>query len=128
MVEIELLIALFSLSPNDNILFSCTTYKEGETMSKKHDYCGTCMFCNSVCPECSSTDVDVSGHIRFSYRNYAQDEIDMDIKLMDVNLECNDCGAGIGLDLENLKDAIADALPDSLKAKRKDDNIVTISI
>ena len=97
-------------------------------MSKKHGYCGKCMFCASVCPECGSTDVDLSGHIRYSYSNYAQDEIDMDIKLMDVNLECNDCGAGIGLDLENLKDAIADALPDSLKAKRKDDNIVTISI
>ena len=97
-------------------------------MTEKHGYCDTCMFCNSVCPECSSPDVDVSGHLRFSYTNYAQDEIDMDIKLIDVNLGCNDCGAGIGLDLKKLKDAIADALPDSLKATWKDGNMVTISI
>ena len=92
-------------------------------MSKKHEYCGNCVFCLSKCPECGSTDVDVSGYTRFSYRKYTQDEIDMGIKLIDVNLECNDCGAGKDLNLEKLKDAIDDTFPDILKAKWKDDKV-----
>lgn len=46
-------------------------------MNKKHEYCGKCMFCVSVCPECGSSDVDVSGLISFSYSNHLQDDIDI---------------------------------------------------
>ncbi|MEA1947525.1 MAG: hypothetical protein U9N83_09525 [Thermodesulfobacteriota bacterium] len=49
-------------------------------MSKKHEYCGKCMFCVSVCPECGSTDVDVSGLISFSYSNHLQNDIDMSLE------------------------------------------------
>ena len=96
-------------------------------MSKKHEYCGKCMFCASVCPECSSTDVDVSGLISFSYSNHLQDDIDMSLEFDYIKgFYCNECDTDI--DPEKLESAISEALPDSLKAKRKDGNIVTISI
>jgi len=96
-------------------------------MSKKHGYCGKCMFCVSVCPECNSTDVDVSGLISFSYSNHLQDDIDMSLEFDYIKgFYCNECDTDI--DPEKLESAISEALPDSLKAKRKDDNIVTISI
>ena len=96
-------------------------------MSKKHGYCGKCMFCVSVCPECNSTDVDVSGLISFSYSNHLQDDIDMSLEFDYIKgFYCNECDTDI--DPEKLESAISEALPDSLKAKRKDGNIVTISI
>ena len=85
------------------------------------------MFCVSVCPECSSTDVDVSGLISFSYSNHLQDDIDMSLEFDYIKgFYCNECDTDI--DPEKLESAISEALPDSLKAKRKDGNIVTISI
>jgi len=125
MIEFELLMGIFFLFPIDNILFSCTTKKEGETMSKKHGYCGNCMFCLSVCSECGSTDVSVEGNISFSYRNDAQDEIDMSIELEDVwSFKCNACDLDIGSDgLDNLESAISDDLPDSLMAEYKDGKV-----
>jgi hypothetical protein len=96
-------------------------------MSKKHEYCGKCMFCVSVCPDCGSPDVDVSGLISFSYSNHLQDDIDMSLEFDFIKgFYCNECH--IDIDPEKLESAISEALPDSLKAKRKDDNIVTISI
>jgi hypothetical protein len=96
-------------------------------MSKKHEYCGKCMFCVSVCSDCGSPDVDVSGLISFSYSNHLQDDIDMSLEFDFIKgFYCNECH--IDIDPEKLESAISEALPDSLKAKRKDDNIVTISI
>ena len=85
------------------------------------------MFCVSVCPECSSNDVDVSGLISFSYSNHLQDDIDMSLEFDFIKgFYCNECHTDI--DPEKLEAAISEALPDSLKAKRKDGNKVTISI
>jgi ferredoxin len=96
-------------------------------MSKKHGYCGKCMFCVSVCPECNSTDVDVSGLISFSYSNHLQDDIDMSLEFDYIKgFYCNECNTDINP--EKLESAISETLPDTLKAKRKDGNIVTISI
>ena len=96
-------------------------------MSKKHEYCGKCMFCVSLCPECGSSDVDVSGLISFSYSNHLQDDIDMSLEFDYIKgFYCNECDTDI--DPEKLESANSEALPDSLKAKRKDGNIVTISI
>ena len=96
-------------------------------MSKKHGYCGKCMFCVSVCPDCGSSDVDVSGLISFSYSNHLQDDIDMSLEFDYIKgFYCNECDTDI--DPEKLESAISEALPDSLKATWKDDNMVTISI
>ena len=96
-------------------------------MSKKHGYCGKCMFCVSVCPECNSTDVDVSGLISFSYSNHLQDDIDMSLEFDYIKgFYCNECDTDI--DPEKLESAISEALPGRLKAKRKDSNRVTITI
>ena len=96
-------------------------------MSKKHEYCGKCMFCVSVCPECSSTDVDVSGLISFSYSNHLQDDIDVSLEFDFIKgFYCNECHTDINP--EKLESAITEALPDTLKAKRKDGNRVTITI
>jgi hypothetical protein len=71
--------------------------------------------------------VDVSGLISFSYSNHLQDDIDMSLEFDFIKgFYCNECH--IDIDPEKLESAISEALPDSLKAKRKDDNIVTISI
>ena len=96
-------------------------------MGKKHEYCGKCMFCVSVCPECRSTDVDVSGLISFSYSNHVQDNIDMNLEFDYIKgFFCNECHTDI--DPKKLESAIGEVLPDSIKAKRKDGNRVTISI
>ena len=85
------------------------------------------MFCVSVCPECSSNDVDVSGLISFSYSNHLQDDIDMSLEFDFIKgFYCNECNTDINP--EKLESAISETLPDTLKAKRKDGNIVTISI
>jgi ferredoxin len=95
-------------------------------MSRKHGYCGKCMFCVSICPECNSTDVDVSGLISFSYSNHLQDDIDMSLEFDYIKgFYCNECDTDI--DPEKLESAISEVLPDSLKAKRKEGNIITIS-
>jgi len=96
-------------------------------MSKTHEYCGKCIFCASVCPECGSSDVDVSGLISFSYSNNLQNDIDMSLKFDFIKgFFCNECHTDI--DPEKLESAIREALPDSLRAKRKKGDLVTISI
>jgi len=96
-------------------------------MSKKHEYCGKCIFCVSVCPKCGSSDVDVSGLISFSYSNHLKDNIDMSLEFDFIKgFYCNECHADI--DPKKLESAIIETLPDSLKAKRKDGNMVTVSI
>ncbi len=92
---------------------------------KKHTYCGKCMFCTSVCPECGKTDVEVTGDIHFYYHNAAQDEIELEIELETIDLYCNTCSADMigGSLLEKLKTAIDNALPDSIIAKWKDDKV-----
>ena len=85
------------------------------------------MFCVSVCPDCGSSDVDVSGLISFSYSNNLQDDIDMSLEFDFIKgFYCNECNTDINP--EKLESAISETLPDTLKAKRKDGNIVTISI
>ena len=85
------------------------------------------MFCVSLCPECGSSDVDVSGLISFSYSNNLQDDIDMSLEFDFIKgFFCNDCHTDI--DPKKLESAISEALPDSLKAKLKDGDMVTISI
>ena len=85
------------------------------------------MFCVSVCPECVSSDVDVLGLISFSYSNHLQDDIDMSLEFDFIKgFYCNECHTDINP--VKLESAISEALPDSLKAKRKDGNMVTISI
>ena len=85
------------------------------------------MFCVSVCPECSSSDVDVSGLISFSYSNNLHDDIDMSLEFDFIKgFYCNECNTDINP--EKLESAISETLPDTLKAKRKDGNKVTISI
>ena len=96
-------------------------------MSKKHEYCGKCMFCVSVCPECGSSNVDVSGLISFSYSNYLQDNIDMSLEFGFIKgFYCNECHTDI--DPGKLEFAISEALPDTIKAKRKGDKRVVITI
>jgi len=96
-------------------------------MSNKHEYCGKCMFCVSVCSRCGSPDVDVSGLISFSYSNIRQNDIDMNIEFDFIKgFYCNECHADINP--KKLESAISEALPDTLKAKRKDGNRVTIMI
>ena len=96
-------------------------------MSKKHEYCGKCMFCVSLCPECGSSEVDVSGLISFSYSNYLQDDIDMILEFDFIKgFYCNECHTDI--DPEKLESAISEALPDTIKAKRKGDKKVIITI
>ena len=96
-------------------------------MSKNHEYCGKCMFCVSVCPDCGSSDVDVSGLISFSYSNNLQDDIDMSLEFDFIKgFFCNECHTDI--DPEKLEPAIRGALPDSLKARRKNGDMVTISM
>jgi len=96
-------------------------------MSKKHEYCGKCIFCASVCPECRSSDVDVSGLISFSYSNHQQNDIEMSLEFDFIKgFYCNECQADINP--EKLEYAITETLPDTLKAKRKDGDMVTISM
>ena len=85
------------------------------------------MFCVSVCPECGSSDVDVSGLISFSYSNYLQDDIHMSLEFDFIKgFYCNECHTDI--DPEKLESAISEALPDTIKAKRKGDKRVIITI
>ena len=85
------------------------------------------MFCVSVCPECGSSDVDVSGLISFSYSNHLQDDIDMSLEFDFIKgFYCNECHTDI--DPEKLESAISEALPDTIKAKRKGDKKVIITI
>ncbi|MDH3357580.1 MAG: hypothetical protein OEM06_08960 [Desulfobacteraceae bacterium] len=96
-------------------------------MSKKHEYCGECIFCASVCPECGSSDVDVSGLISFSYSNHQQNDIEMSLEFDFIKgFYCNECQTDINP--EKLEYAITETLPDTLKAKRKDGDMVTISM
>ncbi len=96
-------------------------------MGKKNEYCGKCIFCASVCPECGSSDVDVSGLISFSYSKHQHDDIEMTLEFDFIKgFYCNECHKDINPD--KLESAITKALPDTLKAKRKDDNNVTITI
>ena len=85
------------------------------------------MFCVSLCPECGSSDVDVSGLISFSYSNHLQDDIDMSLEFDFIKgFYCNECHTDI--DPEKLESAISEALPDIIKAKRKGDKRVIITI
>ena len=85
------------------------------------------MFCVSVCPECGSSNVDVSGLISFSYSNHLQDDIDMSLEFDFIKgFYCNECHTDI--DPEKLESAISEALPDTIKAKRKGDKRVIITI
>jgi hypothetical protein len=96
-------------------------------MNKKHEYCGKCIFCTSVCPECGSSDVDVSGLISFSYSKHQENDIDMSLEFDFIKgFYCNECSADINP--EKLESAITKVLPDTLKAKRNNGNRVKITI
>ena len=53
--------------------------------------CGNCFFCLSKCPECKSTDIRVRFRIDFGYENVDDNELGIDVRLEEVEIECNDC-------------------------------------
>lgn len=66
------------------------------TEKKKHGYCGKCIFCLSVCPECKSTDVVVAGVIEFDYYNNSENYIQINLSVEYLSLfNCESCGANI---------------------------------
>ena len=60
-------------------------------MSEKHEYCGECIFCTSVCPECGSSHVRVKYKPTFEYENDTEDQIEISLMDEDVEVDCLDC-------------------------------------
>jgi hypothetical protein len=58
---------------------------------ENHNYCGKCVFCNSRCPGCESTDVNVRFNASFEYINDEPDRIGFS-RFDAVELDCNECG------------------------------------
>jgi hypothetical protein len=56
--------------------------------------CG-CLFCNSICPECGSEEIDVHFTYGFSYSNDTKDSISIMRGEKEIELECNKCGCMI---------------------------------
>lgn len=61
-------------------------------MKKEHSYCGKCLFCCSICPECKSTNVRVKLRLSLEYENDTEDMIVINNTGDDIELECLDCG------------------------------------
>ena len=53
--------------------------------------CENCFFCLSKCPECESSDIRVRFRIDFGYESVVENELGIDAKLEEVEIECNDC-------------------------------------
>ena len=60
-------------------------------MGAKHKNCD-CIFCNSKCPECGSTDIRVKYLIEYEYENHMEDHITVSQDIAGVYLLCNSCG------------------------------------
>jgi len=57
----------------------------------KHKNCD-CIFCNSKCPECKSTRVEVKFIIECGYSNFEEDLLSIHQDIVGVLLQCNECG------------------------------------
>jgi hypothetical protein len=58
---------------------------------EEHAYCGKCIFCVSVCPECKSTNVNVNYDVRFSSVVGEKDKIEIDGELELFEINCHEC-------------------------------------
>jgi len=51
-----------------------------------------CLFCNSKCPECGSTDIEVKCGAEFTFKNDTEDSISIDQEWGRIQLYCESCG------------------------------------
>lgn len=58
----------------------------------EHENCD-CIFCNSKCLECESTNVRVKYSGSFEYENETENSIHLYNSFGEIELECNECGA-----------------------------------
>lgn len=64
------------------------------TIKQDHSECD-CIFCNSKCPECDSTDVRVQFKLGFSYENDTEDSISLSREPGEIELICEECDTWI---------------------------------
>ena len=95
------------------------TGKKTHNTKTDHVDC-TCIFCNSKCPECGSTDIRISYRPQFECDNDTENELVFSQIDDQISVECNECGAWIedSEELYPLANAINSALglPSILKA------------
>jgi len=60
---------------------------------KKHEPKCDCLFCNSKCPECGSTAINVRFKVEYEYDNDSIDEIFIFQTESSIELECKSCGS-----------------------------------
>ena len=83
----------------------------------KHKEECECILCNSKCPKCGSTEVDIDFNLKCSYQNQIEDVITIDIKEVEnVYLYCESCDYSEENN-EKLTNAIILALPSGLECK-----------
>jgi hypothetical protein len=51
-----------------------------------------CVFCNSKCPECGSTNIEYEYRVSFTCENTEQDEITLERGEGGIELKCRGCG------------------------------------
>ncbi len=56
-----------------------------------HEYCGECIFCTSLCPECGSTEIRVKYNPTFEYDNDTEGIICVSRSDDHLELECYSC-------------------------------------
>ena len=103
--------------------------------NNKHEYCGECVFCNSICPECGSKKVNIEWIIKYTYNNIDEDIIKARHKESNIRLDCKYCGCYICLDegeteeLYKLERALSSSieLPDIIKYTYSDGNVKTMT-
>lgn len=63
-------------------------------MATKKKFCkgNDCLFCNSECPECGSTQIDVKFKPIFEFENDTDNHICISHYGSELELECQDCG------------------------------------
>ena len=98
--------------------------------NKDHGHCD-CIFCNSKCPECGSTDIHAMFTVDFDFRNETQDSISIDHTFGMMTLDCDECGESFFNDdrltgLQNAFHTVLD-LPGSIHAKYKKGGKIEIS-
>ena len=60
-------------------------------MAKKTKPCD-CVFCNSKCPECGSTEIHVEYTLKYEYDNDTEDSILVPSPEVSLTLQCFNCG------------------------------------
>lgn len=60
---------------------------------KNHKPKCDCLFCNSKCPECGSTAINVRFRVEYEYSNDSTDHISVYQNEDSIELECEDCGS-----------------------------------